>query len=131
MHGIGHGDPEPSGVRALEFLDQLFGLVQLPSDGATELVELLAYLGEVNLLAQALKQRQAYGVLELSDLHRNGGLRQVQLFRRACETEPSRDTLEDLELFEGYVHGSGRRLIIRITYSIGKNKLLFLMLADR
>jgi hypothetical protein len=55
-------------------------------------------LGQIDLFAQSFEKREANGLFELLDLHRNSGLGEEKFLGRTGEAESFCDPLEYLEL---------------------------------
>ena len=70
-------------------------------DGAGIGQHLGAGLGQVNALADLLEQRPGPGLLQLLDLHGDGGLAEVQLGAGARKAAAAGDRFEDVQLMEG------------------------------
>jgi hypothetical protein len=97
-------NPESAAREPLEPVEHVVHFLDLLQDGPCVAVDLLAGLGQVNTLAELLGQRQASLLLELPNLHRHGGLGQVQLFGRFREAQVLGYCRKTLQLPERQVH---------------------------
>ena len=92
------GHVEPTPLDAHQFVNLLAGVFQFVADGLAQAMDDRTRLGQRDLLAGVLEQRQADAFLELFHLDRDGGLAQVKLLRGAGETELVGDRFEHLQL---------------------------------
>ena len=93
-----HGDYEPSLRQAFARRERLVGIAQLLRDDAAVLVQFGSGFGQVDLLAQALEQRQPRLLLQQLHLHRYRRLGEVHFGRRARKRQVARNRLEHLQL---------------------------------
>ncbi len=98
-----HGDHQLSAAHSLEVLQDVLRFGELLIDRATVGIHLASRLGQKDPLAHLLKENGAQVVLQLLDLHGDGGLREVQLFGRACEAAVPGHRLKDAQLSEGQI----------------------------
>ena len=96
--GTDHRHVQLAASDSLQLRHRIFRLVELLDDGAAEVQQLVARLGEINLLSQLFEQGHADVALERADLGRHGRLGEVQLLGGARKAEAARDRLEDLQL---------------------------------
>ena len=98
-----HADAQQAPAQALEGGESVVRLLQRAQRLARVAQQLFARLSQVQALAQPLEQRQPGTVLELSNLHRDRRLGQVQLGRGAREAQAVGGRHEDLQLPQGDV----------------------------
>ena len=96
--GADRGDVEAAAGDALVLRHRVLGDLELLDDRAHDAEQVGTGGGEVGLLADLLEEGDAGVLLELPDLARDRGLRQVQLFGSACEAQVPGDRREHLEL---------------------------------
>jgi hypothetical protein len=79
FRGADDAERQPPALDALQRIERFLRFAQLLGDAPRMARDFLAGLGEENLLADHLGERQAGLLLELFDLHRDGRLGQMQL----------------------------------------------------
>jgi len=89
-------DPQALGAAGLEVVHRQFSSFQVCKNHHAMAQHDLARLGQGDPLARLREQRQASVVLQLLDLHRYGGLGQVQIFSRTGKTQIARNAFENL-----------------------------------
>jgi hypothetical protein len=103
LRGADHGDVQLAAAGPLQRVDRLVRLAQQLLDRPRIARDLAAGGRELEATPDVLEERQSHLVLELPQLERHGGLRQVHLGGRAPEMQVARGTLEDLELTQRHV----------------------------
>jgi hypothetical protein len=100
---VDHRDVEDSALHGREARDRLLGAADVGEDVACACEDLLARLGEPQPAPGALEELGIRVALELADLDRDRGRREVQLLGRARERQVPRRAFENAKLPEGRV----------------------------
>ena len=96
--GADHGDVQVAALQPFHFVEHRFHFLHQLQHRARIVQQFVAGRREMQLFAGLLEQRQAHRTLRLLDLHRNGGLRQIQFRRRARMIKMAGYAFEDLQL---------------------------------
>ena len=96
--GADRGDIEVAALQPLHLVEHRFHFLHQLQHGARIVQQFVSGRGEMQFFAGLLEQRQAHGTFGLLDLHRYGGLRQIQFRRRARMVKMAGYAFEDLQL---------------------------------
>lgn len=91
FRGGDDGEPERSFLEPFHVGDRHLETRKMLEDAAAGLLQFAAGVGEIDLLADLLEQRQAHCIGQLLDLHRNSRLGEEEFLRRARETAQTGD----------------------------------------
>jgi hypothetical protein len=103
LGGADHADGQLPGLHLLEARGRVLGVLERGQHLARVDQHVLARGGERHLPPRAFEQRQADVPLQLLDLHRDRGRREVQGLGRAREAEVAGHLVEHPQLAEGGV----------------------------
>ena len=99
--GTGRRHREGAALQALQVGEGLFQVGELARDGLAAAQRFPPRLGQPDLLADVLEQRQPQSRLQLFDLHGDRGLGEVQLGTGAGKAATTGHGFENLELAQG------------------------------
>ena len=95
-----HRDIQVAAFQSLHLIKHRFHFLQQLQHRSGVMQQFGTRNSEMKLLADLFEQRQPDRTFRLLDLHRNGGLGQIQFRRRTRMVQMAGDALEDLQLAE-------------------------------